>query len=272
MSGRVWCSTIGGDQSFSHWNRHAELGSDLVRDEVGYSGSAKQRLVPLVVFGLLAAACGGGREAAELPSSTTEAFVASELDDTPETEVSTTEPASTSAPTAAPTTAVVATTASSTATASTTEEQTTTEQDPGTVNDAEDGLRFDVGHITSIEDIDGVTFIQFDRYQGYNENLVLISGVELQEEYIIGAITDWPFINENPKLRSYPVTPSAQVLITSQDWLAGQDEFCGGDSSQIGVPIEFVPTVLETGLSGVVASLAFDNLGWVTSLRFMLTC
>ncbi len=242
-----------------------------MRDAVDYLGTVQRRLAPLLVLGLLAAACGGGSEAAEFPSSTTEAFIASELDDTPETEVPTTEPVSTSTPAAAPTT-VVATTTSSTTTASTSEESTTTEQDPGAVNDAEDGLRFDVGHITSIEDVDGVTFIQFDRYQGYDDNSVLISGVELQEEYIIGAITDWPFINENPKLRSYPVAPSAQVLITSQDWLVGQDEFCGGDSSQIGVPIEFVPTVLETGLSGVVASLVFDNLGWVTSVRFMLTC
>ncbi len=218
----------------------------------------------LVVLSLLATACGGGSEVAENVTSSIEPVVASELDDSPVVEATTTAPPETS------TTAVA--TAPPTTAAPTTEEQATTEKDPGTVNDAEDGLRFDVGHITSIEDVDGVTFIQFDRYQGYDDNSVLVSGVELQEEYIIGAITDWPFINENPKLRSYPVAPSARVLITSQDWLAGQDEFCGGDSSQIGIPIAFVPTVLETGLSGIVTSLVFDNLGWVTSIRFMLTC
>ncbi len=257
----------------SRWNRRAELGSALVGDDVSQVGmrsglrTTKRGFGMLVVLSLLAAACGGGSEVAENTASTTEPVVASELDDTPVTEAAPTVPSETSPPTTAAVTTAPATTA-----ASTTEQQTTTEKDPGTVNDAEDGLRFDVGHITSIEDIDGVTFIKFDRYQGYDNNSDLVSGVELQEEYIIGAITDWPFINENPKLRSYPVAPSAQVLITSQDWLAGQDEFCGGDSSQIGVPIVFVPTVLETGLSGSVASLVFDNLGWVTSVRFMLAC
>lgn len=217
----------------------------------------RNTLVGLGLSGcLFLTACGGSATTTATPTTAPAA---------PTTTTPTTAPTTTT-PTTAPTTTAPTTTAPTTA-------PTTTEV--RTPNDAEPGLQFDIGAISSIEDVDGVTVIMFDRYQVYDDaSGELLSGTQLQKEYTFdGALTDWPFVNENSALRSYPLAPSVQVLITDKEWFDSQSAMCGFDNEEISdTPAVYTPTVLEVGLKGAPASLTFGEFGWVTTVRFMLSC
>lgn len=232
----------------------------------------------LVSAAFVSVGCGGGSVAGPGVSASVEGSALPG-----ETSTSTTLAAQASGATSTSTTdSTQISTSTTTAAVSTSTEQaestttapavTSTTSAPLIPQDAEPGLQYDIGSITEMQDIEGTKVISFDRFQVYNDNGDLVSGTELSTEFSLGASTDWPFVNENPKLRSYPLAPSVATFVTSDEWLDGQDDFCGGDGSKAGDPEEFTPAPLESAIGGPVVSLTFNEYGWVSAIKVMLGC
>ncbi len=139
------------------------------------------------------------------------------------------------------------------------------------VNDAEAGLRFDVGEITDTFYADGQRFIEFDRYQVIIDDRGYLSALDLGEEPILAGQTDWPFLNENSKLRYFPVANDAEFLRISYNWVIGQ-EFCG-DGSRSGDPVDYeLVNPEDLIVEGSPVALTFDGAGTVIRVRDISGC
>ncbi len=214
----------------------------------------------LLAVVVLSGGCTGSTDdEAAVPS--TNGSVAGETDD-PTTTASSTTATSTESSTS---TTAVSTETSLLTTTSTT---TTTAQAPRIANDAESNLRFDVGSIEETIEIDGVYWISFDRFQDLEGR----NGTDWDTEPLYAAATDANFINQNPRLRNFPLSPAVDVLYMSNHeavclwWF---DEEAGDDE----IRWESVGTA---GLGDMVGeyfvSLTFDSDGNVVRIRDQRGC
>lgn len=218
----------------------------------------------LAVVVLSGGCTGSNDDEAAVPS--TNGSVAGETDDPTTTASSTTE----SSTTESSTTSTTSTTAVSTETSllTSTTSSTTTTPAPRIANDAESNLRFDVGSIEGTVELDGVHWISFDRFQDLEGR----NGTDWNTEPLYAAATDANFINQNPRLRNFPLSPSVDVLL-----MANLDAVClwwfDPDAGEREIRWESV------GVAGVgnmvdqyFVSLTFDGAGNVIRIRDQRGC
>jgi hypothetical protein len=137
-------------------------------------------------------------------------------------------------------------------------------------SDAEAGLRWDIGIIVSIDvDSDGQVRMDYDRVALCNG----CSSLDLTERpmAIVGN-TDMPYLNENRRLRNYPVSESVEVTVISPEWLETSCALWSG-GPDAGEPIWEAASV-DTLLSRLQSSdrihqtaLTFDADGIVTAIQ-----
>ncbi len=212
------------------------------------------RTVAVLAAILLGSACSSESSPSE-PSAVSEAAIVSSSTPTADTTAitqPTTEPAT---PTTEPAT-------------TTTEPATTTSEtrDVNVESDAEEGLVYDVGQIVAKSSIDGQRIIEFDRFQLDGK-----SGTDFAEEPVIAGYTDSGWINENSRLRVFPLADDVDLLGINPDWEDGQDG-CG-DGSRLGEPVVYDSVKLDffIGTNRFVA-LTFDASGLVTRVRDISGC
>ncbi len=138
--------------------------------------------------------------------------------------------------------------------------------DSSPVNEAEQGLRFDFGDIVRVEEVDGVEWIWFDR-SGFGEEQ--LQGLELTSEPRYELATDWHGgQNLNPRLRSYPLAPNAEVIQIDPQII---EQACGPDGVSGPVFIDSdVATMLAANAN--LVSLTFDGQRRVTLVRDQMGC
>lgn len=132
-----------------------------------------------------------------------------------------------------------------------------------TTTDAEPGLRYDLGRVVEFEETDDGVVVVFDRYQLPDGTF----GPTLADEPSIVGASDVGFVNENPKLRRYPVAAGAATLIADPAWL---EMTCAGEAAGApryveGVLIDLLPTL-------PTVSLTFDSGGHVIVVRDQSGC
>ena len=92
---------------------------------------------------------------------------------------------------------------------------TTTIAGPTNLGDYK-GQKFDGGFVKGVTRTGPVVQISFDRYQVYvgqpDGQYVLRSGAELTTEPILFGNTDVPYVNDNPKLRTFTLAPDVTIL------------------------------------------------------------
>lgn len=189
----------------------------------------------LPVAALLLAGCGGGDSATTGTSATT----------------TTTESTTTTAESSSTTSAT--TTESSSTTGESQGEDETLRSGPA--SEAEPGLRFDYGAVTGFETVDARTWISFDRWSfGIDKQ----QGVQLLEEPRYELATDWHGgMNDNDRIRMYPLGPDVSILLLTQEAF---DVACGAVEGP-------VPDFVEADLNELLAS-AGDSRGAIVSLTF----
>lgn len=251
--------------------------------------------VVVVAGGGVAAAAGqfGGPfqpEVLQTPGDASEAATPAEVSPSPSEQAAAPTPDATPTADATPTPGAGPTTPSPTAdattdpapptTAPTTSDDVVVPEDPepdapaGPTNQAEDGLRFDLGTIAEVFTADGRTWIAFDRYQVDGTGA---QGTDLDEEpdYALG--TDLaPFISENDRLRTYRLAADVEVLgfpdvdaACAQVW--GWDQ--SSDDEVEGLPYEAVGTAfLPTLVDRFFVTLTFDDQGEVVRVRDQRGC
>lgn len=133
----------------------------------------------------------------------------------------------------------------------------------GPVNEAEAGLRFDIGVVTETGSTGGTRWIRFDRYQFFD-----LQGSELAEEPRYELATDACCRNDNPALRTYVLAEEAEVLRIDP---TAFEAVCGGAFDH---PWDFQAAELDPLLAdgGVFASLTFDDDRRVVRIREQTGC
>lgn len=187
---------------------------------------------------------------------------------TPSTATSSTETSTSSSTTASTT---LSTTTSSTATSTTSAKsddsatpKETTAAAGSESGDAEPGLQFDFGSVERWSGLgtDRVT-IEFDRYQMDDGRY----GPALTTEVQLAGATDLVWRNENPKLRTYVVSPSVEALALDPAWLV---EACGSAEEP---EARYQTMDLEEFLSKYTfVGLAFDGDGQIIRFREQTSC
>ncbi len=133
-------------------------------------------------------------------------------------------------------------------------------------SDAEVGLQFDIGSIEEILSADHGWSLIFDRYQFFDA-----SGPALREEPSWVGASDFCCLNENPRLRRYSLAPGVKVLVVDPEWL---DRTCtnedAGPAAWDKRAVEELGDLLNT--QGRFATLTFNELGYVTRIRFQPGC
>ncbi|MGF1665159.1 MAG: hypothetical protein ACFCVC_02690 [Acidimicrobiia bacterium] len=137
-------------------------------------------------------------------------------------------------------------------------------------SDAEAGLKWDIGIIVSIDvDSDGQVRMDYDRAALCNG----CSSLDLTEPPTAAVgNTDAAYYNENPRLRSYPVSESVVVTVISPEWLETSCDWWSG-GADAGEPIweaasiaELLSELQSFGRIGQTA-LTFDADGIVTAIQ-----
>ncbi|MEZ5381856.1 MAG: hypothetical protein R2754_08690 [Microthrixaceae bacterium] len=184
-------------------------------------------------------------------------------------------PAENTSTTASPTTVVVVTsvvtvpeTAAAPTTTATSQTTTAATAPQGALD--WDGVRYDFGKIAGLSSNENQDLITFDRYQLYDNNGDLQSAADFTEEPIVVGNSDVPWVNENPKERTYVLHPEAEVLT-----LANPGELeCGGSA---GDPPAWQSNTVEDLFTmgtpeSTQVSLMFNDDGLVTLVRISESC
>lgn len=74
-----------------------------------------------------------------------------------------------------------------------------------------DGARWDAGNVVGMRAAHGAYVITFDRYQIYDAHQVLREGKQLTSQPVEYGDTRYPYVNSDPTLRTYVVTPDAVI-------------------------------------------------------------
>ena len=133
-----------------------------------------------------------------------------------------------------------------------------------------DGVRYDFGRITGLSSNENEDLLTFDRYQLYGDNGELQSASDFTEEPIVVGNSDLPWVNDNPKERTYVIDPEAEVLTLAN---SGRLE-CGGNEGE--APEWQSGTVDDLFAAGTPdsdqVSLMFGGDGRVTLIRVSESC
>lgn len=143
---------------------------------------------------------------------------------------------------------------------------------PGPVDTGDwDGTRFDIGIVDRIDRTeDGRTLVVFDRVQLETED-GRKEAAAFDEEPIVYGNTDYPFVNENTRLRTYVVAPDVEVLV-----LDNPRAVCPGGDADPADPV-WRPTTVDAAVDTSVwsdfqqVSLTFSG-GLVARIRFSTGC
>ncbi len=222
-----------------------------------HSGHMKVRGTRWVIIGLALAAgtrCGLAIDSAVPDEAETT------LGERPTTSESTTTTAKPS------TTSTTAATTEATAAKETTSKETPAPAAPaGQSGDAEPDLLFDFGEVRGWAGLgtDQVT-IEFDRYQLDDGR----QGPSLTEEVTLAGATDLSWLNQNPRLRTYVLSPAVEALALDPTWLV---EACAG--ADFPLPVRYQTVNLEEFLSKYsFVGLSFDDRGQIIRLRDQTAC
>ena len=138
------------------------------------------------------------------------------------------------------------------------------------VSDAEPGLGFDVGVIWTY----GEGYIDFDRYQlcfyeCYNE------GPEFIEEPTRVPAQSDAYANQNPRLRTYPVSPAVEVLLPDAS-VDQEEEVCSSAGSKpkwVSGDIDQLEAFFATQpYPDPIVGLTFGSQGEVVRIRVLWQC
>jgi hypothetical protein len=153
--------------------------------------------------------------------------------------------------------------AAATTTAPSTTASSTASEAAGPANDAEVGLRFDIGAVTGTGSTGGTRWIRFDRFQFFD-----LQGPELVEEPRYELATDACCRNDNPALRTYVLDDDVEVLRIDPEAF---EVVCGGEFDH---PWDYQVTGLDQLLvdGSVFASLTFGDDGEVVRIREQTGC
>ena len=134
-----------------------------------------------------------------------------------------------------------------------------------------DGVRYDFGRITGLSSNENQDLMTFDRYQLYGDNGKLQSAPDFTEEPIVVGNSDVPWVNENPKERTYALDPDAEVLNLANP---GKIQCGGNDKTER--PAWKSSTVDDLFAAGIPdsdqVSLTFSDAGKVTRIRISQGC
>lgn len=167
------------------------------------------------------------------------------------------------------------TTSTSTTAAATSAPTTAPPVSPAPTANAEDaldwdGVRYDFGRITGLSSNGSQDLLTFDRYQLYGDDGELQSAADFTEEPIVVGNSDLPWVNDNPKERTYVIDPGAEVLTLAN---SGRLE-CGGNQGE--APEWQSNTVDDLFAAGTPdsdqVSLMFSDAGKVTLIRVSESC
>ena len=127
-----------------------------------------------------------------------------------------------------------------------------------------EGQRFDFGTVKRVRKPGNDWVVDFDRAQ-LEENGSLNSGVTLTQEPVLVGNIDQPYVNENPRIRTFTVSPDATVLRLTPGW-----------TCDTGTPTWDTITLAQLAFWGVGSdtqdALTFDDLGQVTRIRLSRPC
>lgn len=228
-----------------------------------FVAAAAVLLVAVVGVGLLLASSGDDDSSGVASDDTSEPTI--DTDGTTETSDSTTATTAGDDSTTSATTDSQETTASTTAT---TVDETTATTEPGLVNEAEAGLRFDFGIVERMEEVDGTVWIWFDRVSFTEEQL---AGLDHQVEPRYELASDFHGgENVSTRLRTFPLADDATILLLDP---AIAEAVCAGEESNTD-PFEAftVSPGLAEGWQPLTVSLTFDEGGEVTTVRDQTGC
>jgi hypothetical protein len=147
-----------------------------------------------------------------------------------------------------------------------------------------DGTHWDAGNVVGITREGGERVVIFDRYGLYGDGDGLKEAKQLTREPLVYANSDYPYVNQNPKLRRYVLAQDAQVLE-----ITNTHEICRARFAQPPQKAEaprFVPVdvakLMAASKRGDVAApglsargqdaLTFDAAGRITRLVFSGGC
>ena len=134
-----------------------------------------------------------------------------------------------------------------------------------------DGVRYDFGRITGLSSNENQDLITFDRYQLYGDGGELLSAANFTEEPIVVGNSDVPWVNDNPKERTYVLDPEAEVLS-----LANPGRIACGGNDQTESPEWQSGTVEDLFRIGTPdsdqVSLMFSKEGKVVLVRISQGC
>jgi|GEM_PF-4922626 len=147
-----------------------------------------------------------------------------------------------------------------------------------------DGTHWDAGNVVGVTQEGGEWVVTFDRYGLYGDGDGLKEAKQLTREPLVYANSDYPYVNQNPKLRRYLLAPNAQVLE-----IANTHEICRARFAQPPQKPEaprFVPVdvakLVATSKRGDLAApgltargqdaLTFDGSGRITRMVFSGGC
>ena len=134
-----------------------------------------------------------------------------------------------------------------------------------------DGVRYDLGVLDRIDRTeDGRILVVFDRVQ-LSEGLEAKEAKDFTEEPIVYGNTDAPFLNDNPRLRTYVADPAVEVLRIAnlRDTCSDRDDAAEAVWQEVTVD-DVVRDALWDEYQQV--SLTFDPRGRVIRIRLSSSC
>lgn len=131
------------------------------------------------------------------------------------------------------------------------------------ISDAEPNLQYDIGTIEQVVDDDGVLYVRFNRWQRIEDGA---SGPAFTDPPTNAGATDVRFIDENPRLRSYPIAPQAFV-----GEISNYDALCNFQEDEPQYQPAELPTLVQQ-YPDALFTLTFNEFGEVIEATDERSC
>ena len=136
-----------------------------------------------------------------------------------------------------------------------------------------DGARFDIGVVTAPTKVGATDAVALDRWSYTAPDGRLLDALTFDSEPIVAWWRASPFVNVNPRTRTFVLAPDVEVMLIDP---AGRAAACAEPPpAAVPTPTWIPATVAALGdpaNTGTVAILTYDDTGQITRIRLTRGC
>ena len=136
-----------------------------------------------------------------------------------------------------------------------------------------DGARFDIGVVTALTKVGALDAVALDRWSYTAPDGRLLDATSFDAEPIVAWWQASPFVNVNPRTRTFVLAPDVQVQLVDP---AGRTTACVDPPPAAPQAPTWTPATVaalsDPANTGTVAILTYDETGQVTKIRLTRGC